>query len=55
MLGYHREPKTQEEEIRDIWYNHSEWGRRRKQKIVTFWCFIGAGAVIGALLGLFVR
>lgn len=41
------------EDIRDVWYNHSEWGRRRKRRI--FWSFVGAGALIGILLGLFIR
>lgn len=49
MLGYHREPLTQDEAIRDVWYNHSEWGRRRKQKIAAFWIGI---AIISAVVSI---
>lgn len=50
-----KERDEQWEAIVDTWYNHSEWGRRRKRKIATFWCFVGAGALIGTLLALLVK
>lgn len=50
-----KKPLTQDEAVRWVWYNQSEWGRQRKHKIRLFCAFVGAGAVIGTLLGLFVR
>ena len=44
---------TQEEEIRDTWYNNSEWGRQRKQRIAAFWlgaALVAAVAVVIVLL-----
>ena len=41
------------EDIVDTWYNNSEWGRRRKQRIAAFWigaALVAAVAVVIVLL-----
>ena len=51
-----RKPRDEQwEDIVDTWYNHSEWGRLRKQRIAAFWICVGSGALIGTLLALLVR
>ena len=49
-----RKPMTQDEAVRYVWYNQSEWGKRRKRRIAAFWLCVGFGAVVGILLGLLV-
>ena len=50
-----KEHDEQWEQIVDTWYNNSEWGRRRKQKIAAFWLCIGAAALVGTIVALLLR
>lgn len=45
---------TQEQRVRYIWNNYSEYGKARKRRIMR-WAILTAGAVIGILLGIFAR
>lgn len=45
---------TQEQRVRYIWRNYSEYGKARKRRIMR-WAIIGTGAIVGILLGIFAR